>query len=355
MTAVAPTRRATWHDAYDAQMQLWRWTRPEQHGPRWLGMLYRNMCEDLQEKTKEMLAGLFAHENRKLLDADPIFVSAEMGELVSAAMESFEPEALLPTDIVSPHGFMYFEEPLQIRDQRGQDIDLRAVCWSPVIGSNIHDLNPGELPGRAVDGRDDLFYAKPDEMMGHFKGKDYASDWADSAGNVDGIAITLYEAIPGDHPALERYASPRLVPIHITPWWFGMPFDGNEFDETGKFTGAEWWWKAIQTTFRLMQQQLATRSRYGLDRSGRREAKKYGHREREITVVRLRRERSTNMPEGPHEEAHYSHRFVVGGHWRNQWYPGSNVHRQIWISPYVKGPEDAPLLVKPRRAYTWTR
>jgi len=41
--------------------------------------------------------------------------------------------------------------------------------------------------------------------------------------------------------------------------------------------------------------------------------------------------------------------------WRNQWYPSLSQHRQKWISPYVKGPEDKPLVVRPRRVYQWTR
>jgi hypothetical protein len=35
---------------------------------------------------------------------------------------------------------------------------------------------------------------------------------------------------------------------------------------------------------------------------------------------------------------------VVRGHWRNQWYPSLNARRPLWIAPYLKGPDDAPLL-----------
>jgi len=41
--------------------------------------------------------------------------------------------------------------------------------------------------------------------------------------------------------------------------------------------------------------------------------------------------------------------------WHDQWYPSEQIHRQIWISPYVKGPEDKPLIVRPRRVYQWER
>jgi hypothetical protein len=45
---------------------------------------------------------------------------------------------------------------------------------------------------------------------------------------------------------------------------------------------------------------------------------------------------------------------MVRGHWRNQWYPSLNAHRQRWISPYVKGPEDEELVLKDR-VWVWDR
>jgi hypothetical protein len=39
----------------------------------------------------------------------------------------------------------------------------------------------------------------------------------------------------------------------------------------------------------------------------------------------------------------WTKRWVVSGHWRNQWYPSIGAHRQRYILPYVKGPADKPL------------
>lgn len=36
-------------------------------------------------------------------------------------------------------------------------------------------------------------------------------------------------------------------------------------------------------------------------------------------------------------------RWLVRGHYRAQWYPGSKTHKVIWIAPYIKGPADAEL------------
>lgn len=52
-----------------------------------------------------------------------------------------------------------------------------------------------------------------------------------------------------------------------------------------------------------------------------------------------------NMPKVDGAGMDYRHRWLVRGHHRAQWYPSLNAHKVIWISPYVKGPEGAPMLV----------
>lgn len=41
----------------------------------------------------------------------------------------------------------------------------------------------------------------------------------------------------------------------------------------------------------------------------------------------------------------WKQRWLVRGHLRAQWYPSTKSHQVIWISPYLKGPENAPLKV----------
>ena len=76
----------------------------------------------------------------------------------------------------------------------------------------------------------------------------------------------------------------------------------------------------------------------------------------DLVVVRLRRlstaVEDTDTPHGDGPD--YSHQWLVGGHWRNQWLPSRAAHRLQWISPYVKGPADKPLVVK-ERLTVWER
>lgn len=72
-----------------------------------------------------------------------------------------------------------------------------------------------------------------------------------------------------------------------------------------------------------------------------------------VTCASLRRHRYISEAEREAESREYSHRWIVRGHMRNQ--PigprnaeGGQKHMRVWIAPYVKGPEDKPLIFKDR-------
>lgn len=334
---MGPTRRPTWHDAYDAQMALWRWYRTP-GGQRWLSEDYAANARGLPPETQQLLDELYASEaGDRLLMCDPIFVSAEMCEVIDAAKDSFELEPLLESDVVTPRGFMLYETPFDVPDRFDNPTTIKAVSWtrtfavdSPETRDAIEDAL--REAGGSVGDLEDLAI--------------------DRGARPNGISITLYAGTP---PELAAAGMPTLAPIHLTPWWFGMSFDGNEVDPSNVPTGAAWWWKIAQTTFRLMQQRIASKHLARPDRASRREAKRAGFPDdTDVVVVRLRREESEGH-DGDPEDANYSHRFIVSGHWRNQWYASHNLHRQIWVSAYVKGPEDKPLIVRPRRVFMWSR
>lgn len=72
-----------------------------------------------------------------------------------------------------------------------------------------------------------------------------------------------------------------------------------------------------------------------------------------VTCASLRHNRYTSDAERAAEARNYSHRWIVRGHMRNQ--PigprnakGGQQHMRVWIAPYVKGPEEKPLILKDR-------
>jgi hypothetical protein len=64
-----------------------------------------------------------------------------------------------------------------------------------------------------------------------------------------------------------------------------------------------------------------------------------------VRVIQLRR-RAESHAESADSHVEWSHRWVVSGHWRNQWLPSRESHRLQYIAPYVKGPDDKPFVPK---------
>lgn len=74
-----------------------------------------------------------------------------------------------------------------------------------------------------------------------------------------------------------------------------------------------------------------------------------------VEIIKLRRrevEPTEPSPDGI--VRHYRMRFIVHGHFRNQWYAKAGVHAPKWIESYIKGPADTPLK-DAARIYSVTR
>lgn len=340
------------------------------------------------ETTGTLVAAMFSLGRNALAQSDPVFVSREMCELVTAASQSFEPEPLLATDLFIQDGFLYFERPIPTKNRRGEPANIAAVSWTetyafaPGVSEEVRRerkpvsaISEAATPEGMADAlqkvealplKGEIFWEieKRHQERHPEEARPALDVLVESQKIYHGVCLSLYENTTGYdwsryvNPDLVRAMTcpvPTLLHMHSTPWWLGHTFDGNEVDENGVPTGAESWWSIVQTTLRLMQQRIAVHHEQRPDRGARREAQRSGFKkEPKVVVVRLRRE-SSERHVGESEPANYSHRFIVSGHWRNQWYPSGQVHRQIWISPYVKGPEDAPLRVPPRKVYQWTR
>lgn len=72
-----------------------------------------------------------------------------------------------------------------------------------------------------------------------------------------------------------------------------------------------------------------------------------------VTCASLRKHSYVSDSEREAEARDYSHRWIVRGHMRNQRVgprntPGGQKHLRVWIAPYVKGPDDKPLILKDR-------
>lgn len=77
-----------------------------------------------------------------------------------------------------------------------------------------------------------------------------------------------------------------------------------------------------------------------------------------VTIIELRRLRQPDgaaAEGGSREGSRSDKRFWVSGHWRQQACgPGRKLRKPLWISPFIKGPESAPL-ADTTRVYVWRR
>jgi hypothetical protein len=145
-----------------------------------------------------------------------------------------------------------------------------------------------------------------------------------------------------------RGVTPHGTPLGAYHWRYGEPINGNKgLDEMARLIMAFWL---------LSQQRIAQAQVRQVTRPGRRRAERarFELPEDGIRVVTLRRLVSESVAEAVPIDVDWSHRWIVGGHWRQQWYPTRDEHRPLWIAPYVKGPEEAPLVLKDR-VYRWVR
>lgn len=107
------------------------------------------------------------------------------------------------------------------------------------------------------------------------------------------------------------------------------------------------WAGCIAALWRFMGQNLIVTEDDVVSRQVRRDAERHGKSLAPVRVIQLRHASQADVERGERIGREWSHRWIVRGHWRNQWHPATQTHRLQWIDPYLKGPEDKPLVVRP--------
>lgn len=254
-------------------------------------------------------------------DAPVYLVTREMSNLLLKAAESMDDQRLLESDLPSPDGVMILSEYLTFKEVHGKTCRTCAMSWKSV-----------QYP--EVDGRFGV-------LVGF---------WSDMQDPLDEVNQGIFRDV------LERHSDmlgqlPRLSLLHFTAFEFGKTLKESEREE-GQKESVKPDYLVLVAFFAMCQQRVAVRETAHLPRQIRRGIeRKTKSKVQEIQVVTLRRA----VPKRPHSDhdpigVNWDHRWIVGGatggFWRQQWYPSLQDHRQIWIDPFVKGPEDKPLLVK---------
>lgn len=143
---------------------------------------------------------------------------------------------------------------------------------------------------------------------------------------------------------------PPMMPMMTAEVKFGSQLSALEgVDKPGD---PYWFFRYLVTTWNLQRQRVTRTTETYPPRATQRRMSREGYAADLAKVRVIDLGGSNSAGDGTGRE--YHHRWVVNGHWRNQWYPSLEDHRPVWISPYTKGPEDAPFLTG-EKVYRWKK
>lgn len=352
-------RFGRWEDAMIAQTRLLEWTESDL-GMRYLAGFFQDMNEKHTEQARRDPRLLMGIQHEMLRLGEPIYVSADVCDLIDNARKTWQPERLLPGDAFAPRGFLLLPRPILIDDMPPTKenplratpapgalhgyIPVRAIAWLPL---HSEDLSVGAFWI--------AFYLHVDDEY----------ELADELG-----APSRFDLPGPDGGRISREEARKVMPmsvVHQWQWSWGStdPWadeNSRAWDDPSRFDvlpedsleqlieRSRMQTALMQTIWRIGSQLVPTRERP--QRQWWRDANRKGIPHREVTVITLRRGREPKEHDG--EGRKITVRFVVRGHWRRQWYPSLQDHRQIWVAPYLKGEDHMPLRLTDR-AWHFTR
>ncbi len=322
-----------WSRALDIQMDYHKWCSSSQgkvyNYTFFLDVLER-VTSDIPDAqpTLGTSAAQLAHDVIEALwQADTLFVTSDMLHVLQQAAHDLPEDA--PVDehvLITPNGFCLFEEPLIGTDRKGQTVCIHGILWKKILGHKSSD--PSTLEQMLIL----YFLVDP---------ADETDDWNEGF-------LPMMEELGLGHPPITLQ--------HFYPARFGSTVRSLE-SPSGDEAGIT----IIRDTLRLFlamqllaQQRMGEPMRMNPDRATRKRAAKWHEGDRYITLITLRRKSVKNDDLEP-QKVEWSHRWLVKGHWRKQYYPKTKTHDYVYIFGYVKGPEDKPLVVRERRVFNFRR
>jgi hypothetical protein len=264
---------------------------------------------------------------RSVQQAYAYHVSPDMSDLVQYAASQLEgtdrfDRSLAPTEA----GIARFEKPLLVRDVRGKMMKGHWLVWGSAMLKGGERATVTWLFNDAIEDPDDVAY----ELVGQQQGNvtiDQA--WLERTyGRWQYIGCHV-------HTQEQRMGPAYREPDEVTR--ANVLAAGNEpVPSTNTMRYVHAFWLLLNQTVTQTEDAL-------LSRPQARRARRHRLPGRVVVVTLRRRKQSEHVGETLVE---WSHRWVVRGFWRWQpCGPGRSERKRIWVAPFVKGPEDKPLIV----------
>jgi hypothetical protein len=279
--------------------------------------------------------------------AETYCVSADVGEVLAGAAPTLPNFSLHPDDLPSPVGWVWFEDGIPMLDRRGHTMVVKGFSWGTVtLDDNIRDVadnGPSSQIGIPKQDRIEKALAS-DEAKGRNPGV-IVFAYTDPNDERDDLTRDLRETFGATDDHIRRL--PGLYMGHWFPVAYGDDWTVDR--DRNRKAGAQPMSELLVAFWRFIQEPWIDGRMMLPGRPATRRNRAAGRPEPNVRVVRLRRaeartRREREEGEEPVETL-WSHRWIVKGHWRNQWYPSMQQHRPRWIPRHIKGPEHLPLVV----------
>lgn len=258
-----------------------------------------------------------------LAQADLYWVTKPMAALACSAAESLDEVRWCAGDQPAGSGLLVWDHGISLVDWGESKVPVSAVSWHPHCDY-----------GLAVC----LYVAR------HVLADMMAQHNAPALGiKAEVYASRLAEAMADLPPLLPVWSTEVATTTEWSPVILSAPF------------------AALMTTLYatwtlMMQPGIADQTPQEVEPKVRKAIARSGRRVPDVTLVELRRRYAPrdHGDAGP-PGRNYQHRWIVGGHWRNQAHgPGRADRRKIWIAPFTKGPDGAPMLAT-TKVNVWRR
>jgi hypothetical protein len=326
-----------WEDAMIAQLRILEFYQ-SYTGRRYLASFFEDMNARHRPEVQREVDLLAAIQYTTVKDAEPVWASNDMAELVDHARWSFDLEELKPSDPWCMSGFILFPKPLTIFDMPvternpgrapSGEIPVRAVAWYPV---HTEDFSSGAYWIS--------FYVHIDDEEDQNIGRNQPLDEA-----------TRRE--------LRRIAPLSL--IHQWQWTWGTNPSGwdkaENYDVQPGDSAEDMMQRArqqaqlIQTIWRIGSQFVPVK--FLAQRQMRRQAERKGMKHKEVTIITLRRGKPVRSGEPYESGRRLTVRHWVRGYWAKRHFREGT--RQVWVRGHIKGREDLPWQ-STTRAWEWRR
>lgn len=270
--------------------------------------IYNGVDDERARKVRDTLV-------RHIDFATPFWVSEEMANLTMHAASSRESGVVTIEDFPTQHGFVWFDKPLvlslQDPDGETETLSIKIFMWR--LGTNVLGQ-----PGMSL------------------------TYWSQTGQHID--TLGQYLRATGQRPFLK--AGPYVVAQQ------GFLAFGTEQENPT-------WWEQFAATFvHLIDQEIPNLSEAKPDKKMTRLINRSKINLNPVIVVTLRHQKAdptrTGMGTSPGVRVLVG--ATTGGFWRMQPYgPGKTLRKKIWVMPFFRGPEDAPIVWRHDVIYAWRR